>query len=75
MRKIRLVILIGFTVIFGVLLDIYIAIAKSTTFGVNPDNWKLDNLGVTFSIIILVGWYIYEIRLFFKERREKHETK
>lgn len=73
MNKIRLSILIGVTVILCILSDIYIAIVKSTIFGVNPDNWRLYHMGFIFSIIILFVWYIYEIHSFFEERGKKDE--
>lgn len=62
MKKIRLSILTRVTVIFCILSDSYIAIVKSTTFGVNPDNWRLYHVGFIFAIIILLIWYIYDLK-------------
>lgn len=71
LKKIRLAILIATTIIFCILSDIYIAVSKQYMFSVSP--WKLYHVGYTISIILLLVWYIYEIRLFLKERGEKKE--
>lgn len=70
MKTSRFSILLGITVIFFILLDIYIAIIKEF-FSHNASVYGVYHIGFIISAIILFAWYIYEIRLIIIERNKK----